>query len=128
MRPIHTLLLIEDGSLDREQYRRYLLADSSYIYRLLEAESAAAGLELCWSQSIDVILLNSELPDANGLEFLAALQARLDGARPPVLIVANEEGTVPSMALSRAIRAVKLGAEDYLLKQQLTPESLQLAV
>jgi PAS domain S-box-containing protein len=128
--PVHTLLLVEDDLLDRERYRRYLLADSSCTYQLLEAGSAAVGLELCWTQPIDAILLDSQLPDANGLEFLEALYAQNTGSRPPVVMVADEEDeTVSSaIALSNAVRAMKLGAEDYLLKHHLTAEMLQMAM
>jgi PAS domain S-box-containing protein len=128
--PVHTLLLVEDDLLDRERYRRYLLADSSCTYQLLEAGSAAAGLELCWTQPIDAILLDGELPDANGLEFLEALYAQNTGSRPPVVMVVDEEDeTVSSaIALSNAVRAMKLGAEDYLLKHHLTAEMLQMAM
>ncbi|BAU10274.1 PAS/PAC sensor hybrid histidine kinase [Leptolyngbya sp. NIES-3755] len=126
-RPVHTLLLVEDVRCDREQYRSYLMADAICTYRVLEAESAAAGLALCGTQAIDAILLGSDLPDANGLEFLEALSAK-GKLRPPVVMIAEGDGTVPSGALSKAIQAIKLGAEDYLIKQQLTPESLQTAV
>jgi PAS domain S-box-containing protein len=122
-RPVHTLLLVEDVCCDREQYRRYLTSDALCTYYVLEADSAAAGLALCGTQSIDAILLGNDLPDADGLEFLKALSAR-SGLCPPVVMIADEDGTV----LSQAIQAIKLGAEDYLLKQSLTPESLQTAV
>jgi PAS domain S-box-containing protein len=128
IRPVHTLLVIDDDHLDREQYRHYLMSDLSCTYRLLEAESATAGLVLCCTQAIDAILLNSKLPDANGLEFLEAMSAQISGEHPPVVMVADGDRTVPSVALSMAIQAIKLGAKDYLLKQLLTPESLQLAV
>jgi PAS domain S-box-containing protein len=126
--PIHTLLLVENALSAQEQYRNYLMSDPSCTYRLLTVESAAAGLALCSMQTINAILLNSNLPDASGLEFLEMLYARRNEERPPVLIIADDDGVVPSVALSMAIRAIKLGAEDYLLKHALTPESLQFAV
>jgi PAS domain S-box-containing protein len=121
--PAYTLLLIEDSVPDREWYRSYLLADSTCTYRLLEADSAAAGLELCRSHSINAILLDDQLPDANGLEFLEALSAQSNGASPSVVLVAGE-GAAPSTI----VRAVKLGAEDYLLKSDLTSELLQMTM
>jgi PAS domain S-box-containing protein len=122
-RPVHTLLLVEDAPSDRQQYRCYLAADILCTYHILEADSAAAGLALCVNQSIDAILLDGDLPDANELEFLAALSAT-SGAHPPIVVVADGNGT----ALTQAIQAIKSGAEDYLLKHSLTPERLQTAV
>jgi CheY-like chemotaxis protein len=120
--PIYTLLIIEDVAIDREQFRRLLLADDSCTYRFLEAESVAAGLELyrsATSTPIDAILLDYSLPDADGLEFLTALQAESNGTILPVIMITGigEEKI--------AVAALKLGAVDYLVKRDLTPERLQ---
>ncbi len=53
--PTFTLLIVEDLSIDTEQYRRLLMTDSSCAYRLLEAQSMAVGLELCRATIIDAI-------------------------------------------------------------------------
>jgi PAS domain S-box-containing protein len=117
-----TLLIVEDFPADRELYRRYLLNDVSCIYLLLEAESAAAGLALCQTQSIDAILLDYLLPDANGLDFLESLSAQSQGHSPPVVMMTGQGSE------SIAVRAMKLGAQDYLVKRDLTPELLQLTI
>jgi PAS domain S-box-containing protein len=154
-RPTYTLLLIESASSDRKQYCSDLTSDTLCTYRILEADSAATGLAICRdqcinlgvnlnenphikqdasqnenqeknpakNQQIDAILLCSNLPDAEGLEFLEALSATSE-ARPPVIIIADEA----EAELCKAVQAIKLGAEDYLSKQSLTPESLQTAV
>jgi PAS domain S-box-containing protein len=117
-----TLLLVEDFPADRELYRRYLRTAGDNDYRLLEAETAKAGLELCRTQVIDAILLDYLLPDANGLQFLEALNAQSQGNSPPVVMVTGEgDETI-------AVRAIKLGAEDYLVKRYLTPELLWLTM
>ncbi|KAM3105146.1 PAS domain-containing protein [Phormidesmis sp. 146-33] len=119
--PVHTLLLVDDVAPARAQYRRCLLADSSCVYRFLEAENAIAGLELCRTQAIDAILLDYSLPDQSGLAFLEALNAQ-SSDHPPVVMVSGEGDE------SLAVRAIKLGAEDYLTKRRLTPELLQLTI
>ncbi|MDX2232268.1 MAG: PAS domain S-box protein [Leptolyngbyaceae cyanobacterium bins.349] len=117
-----TLLLIEDFLPDRELYRRYLCIFGDKPYRVLEAETAEAGLELCRTEAIDAILVDYLLPDANGLQFLASLHAQSNGNSPPVVMVTGEGDE------SVAVRAMKLGAEDYLTKRQLTPDLLQLTM
>lgn len=118
-RPILTLLLVENFAPDRELYRRYLLSDTGSTYQVIEAETAIAGLELCQTQSIDGILLNCALPDQDGLAFLQALKTQALGRVPPVVMVAGQGNA------QQAVQAIKLGAEDYLLKHQLTPTLLQ---
>jgi PAS domain S-box-containing protein len=117
-----TLLVIEDFAPDRELYRRCLLSDPSSDYSLLEVESAEAGLELCRTQTIDAILLDYLLPDADGLAFLEALNAQQNRVIPPVVMVTGEGDEII------AARAMKLGAEDYLIKRALTPDLLRLTM
>lgn len=112
-----SILIIEDSSTDQEFYRRRLLADSSYSYRFFWAETAIEGLNLCRAQAIDAILLNDSLSNGDGLTFLRSLQAQSNGSSPPVVVVGQgNESTV--------VRAIKLGAEDYLVKRQITPTLL----
>ena len=114
-----TILIVEDNSIDREHYRRSLLADSSCDYQLLEATSVSEGLSLCRSKDIDAILLDYCLPDENGLSFLSALRSESNGSSPPVVMVTGEGDE------RIAIEAMKLGAEDYLPKRHLTAVLLQ---
>jgi PAS domain S-box-containing protein len=120
--PTFTLLIVEDLATDRELYRRALNQDSSYTYHLLEAESVAEGLKLCCTESIDAIMLDYALPDGDGLAFLATLDTQSNGIIPPVVMV-TEMGD-PRIA----VRAMKLGAQDYLVKGDLTPGLLQSTV
>ncbi|PSB43455.1 PAS domain S-box protein, partial [Chamaesiphon polymorphus] len=115
----YTLLIVEDFLADRELYRRALLTDSNSTYCLLEAESVAEGLEICDGQQIDAVLLDYLLPDADGLEFLAELSARNHRYPPPVVMLTGQGSE------SIAVRAIKAGAQDYLIKRDLTPELLQ---
>jgi PAS domain S-box-containing protein len=121
--PVYALLLVENGSQNRE---RSPLPIHHSSYFVLTADSAAAGLALCRDQAIDVILLNKNLPDATELEFLAALSAQ-SRDRPPVLILDDDEVT-PAEAIARTVQAIKAGAEDYLLRSSLTSKSLHQAV
>jgi PAS domain S-box-containing protein len=118
----YTLLVVEDAPTDRELYQRFLLKDSSCDYNLLTSESVLEGLEFCLTRSIDVILLDYQLPDGDGLEFLVALTAQSDGNPPPVVMLTGQgDETI-------AVQAMKLGAQDYLVKSNLTPELLQLSI
>jgi PAS domain S-box-containing protein len=119
--PTYTLLIVEDFLADRELYRRSLSNDSSCTYCLLEAESVAEGLEICHSHKIDAILLDYMLPDADGLEFLAQLSAQSSNSPPVVMMTGQGSESI-------AVRAIKAGAQDYLVKRDLTPELLQLTM
>ena len=113
-----TVLIVEDLVADRELYRRALRQDSSCVYDLLEVESVAAGLALCQTRSIDAVLLDYRLPDGNGLDFIERLSVQSNGSSPPVVMISG------CGSEKIAVRAIKLGAEDYLVKSDLTAELL----
>jgi len=117
-----TVLIIDDFPPDREVYRRYLQADLEYTYTIVEAQSAEEGLMLCGTQLVDGILLDFSLPDLDGLEFLAELKTQLGKFSPPVVMITGQGNEIV------AAKAIKNGAEDYLVKNHITPPLLQLAV
>ena len=69
-------ILIVDDEADLRSMLKAILQDD---YTVTEAESGAA-LQKCFSlDAPDVILLDLKLPDANGLDLLAADQENLAG-------------------------------------------------
>ncbi|MGH7999356.1 MAG: ATP-binding protein [Brasilonema sp.] len=122
MSDVWTLLITDDCMEDREVYREYLLSDPHHSYQILEAASAEVGLALCQKKRCDAILLDFCLPDMSGLEFLDELkQQRLDSPLPVIMLTGQGDERV-------AVQAMKRGAQDYLIKQHLQPDVLQLTV
>jgi two-component system, cell cycle sensor histidine kinase and response regulator CckA len=113
------VLIIDDSSVDRATYRRYLQQNTE-DYTVLEAELGVEGLDLCHRCQPDIMLVDYRLPDLDGIDFLTELQAQ---ANPPPVIILTGQG---SEAI--AVQAMKAGAQDYLVKGYLTPEKLQIAV
>lgn len=118
----YTIVIVDDSPEDRQTYRRYLLADKRCNYTILEEEYGEKGLQSCERVKPDAVLLDFLLPDIDGLEFLLELQAANPKNYPPVIMLTgqgNEE---------IAVRALKSGAQDYLVKGRVTSESLCFAV
>ena len=104
------ILIVDDSDEDRATLRRYLERAGPDGYRCHEASTAAEGLELCRVLHPDAILLDYSLPDDDGLEFLAALVAEHGPlACAVVMLTGAGNATV-------AVQALKLGAQDYLVK------------
>ncbi|PSB24122.1 GAF domain-containing protein [Stenomitos frigidus] len=116
------ILIVDDSPEDQALYQRYLLRDSEYSYTFLEAASVQRGLELWQQQKPDVVLLDYHLPDRDGLEFLAQLQAVTQQSYLPVIIVTGQGNE------AIAVQVMKAGAQDYLIKREITPGKLHLAV
>ncbi|QKQ76333.1 PAS domain-containing protein [Nostoc sp. TCL240-02] len=117
-----TLLIVDDSSEDRELYRRYLLRDREYCYTFLEGTLGQQGLELFQQHQPDAILLDYRLPDIDGLEFLAKLQISTQQQCLPVIVVTGQGNE------AIAVQAMKAGAQDYIVKEQITAQGLQIAI
>lgn len=90
----------------------------------LESHGGEEGLALCRSANPDCVLLDYKLPDMTGLEFLSQLCAEeLVGA--PRFAVVMLTGLVSEQIAAKAMRA---GAQDYLVKDRMDAEALSLAV
>jgi signal transduction histidine kinase len=121
MSNVWTLLITDDCQEDREVYREYLSGDPDQSYQFIEAGSAEVGLALCQKQHCDAILLDFRLPDMTGLEFLDELKQQSDIPLPVIMLTGQGDERI-------AVQAMKRGAQDYLVKQNLAPDILQLTV
>ena len=99
-----TILIIEDEAAIRRFVRPNLEAHG---YKLLEAETAAQGLQLASQHRPDAILLDLGLPDGDGLDVLAQLR---QWSRAPVVIISARDREDDKIA------ALDAGADDYLTK------------
>ncbi|WP_027254960.1 PAS domain S-box protein [Planktothrix agardhii] len=112
------ILIVDDAESDRVSYVRYLQSDSERSYRIIEAETLEEGLQLWRSQQPDVVLLDINLPDGDGLEFLEEIGTeRLINRLPVIMLTGMGDERI-------AVRAMKLGATDYLVKGDVTAVSL----
>ncbi|MEN9518998.1 MAG: hypothetical protein RLZZ381_1586, partial [Cyanobacteriota bacterium] len=117
-----TVLLVDDCLEDRITYRRYLSHNRHHSYSILEAETGEEALLLCRQKFPDIILLDYLLPDLNGLEFLDRLKIQFGQANFPVVMLTGQGNE------QIAVQAMKDGAAEYLIKQDLIPESLRLVI
>ncbi|MEB3121824.1 MAG: response regulator [Snowella sp.] len=111
---LYKILLVDDSESDRAIYCRYLLTDEDVDYQILEAETLAESLELWRSQFPDMVLADLHLPDGNGLELLTAIQEKDMRQKCPVIVITGQGNE------QIAVQAMKLGARDYLVKDDIT--------
>ncbi|MFP4040449.1 MAG: response regulator [Desulfosudaceae bacterium] len=120
------ILVVEDSETDRRTYRRFLKQCPFKDYTLKEVETMAEGLEACSGFSPECVLLDYRLPDGDGLEFLEELTCRDGQIIMPVVMMTGEGNE------EIAVRAMKQGAVDYLVKGRFQNElfcrTLQVAV
>ena len=119
-----TILLVEDNALDARLLRE-LLADAEALngaerYEIINAQRLQTALGLLAHRSFDAILLDLSLPDANGLETFERLFEHASDI--PIVVMTGLDDD--ALALS----AVQKGAQDYLVKGQVTTPLLVRAI
>ena len=101
----HVIVIIEDEALLARNLKRFLERQG---YDVFVAENAARGFALCGEVDPDVVLVDYNLPDGNGLDLIRKLR----GDDPDLRIVM----TTSHGGVRVAVEAMKAGADDYLTK------------
>ncbi len=101
---------------DEESIRRLFAASfENSDYHLLEAESAAEGVEMAVKRRPDLILLDMSLPDQDGISVINKIRG---WSKVPIIIISG----LGSEELK--VRALEAGADDYITKPFGVPELL----
>ena len=109
-----SILLIDDHPLLRKGVKQLIDLEDN-IEVVGEASNANEGLERALELDPDLILLDLNMPEINGLETLKMLRNADVASRVVVFTVSDNEEDV--------VAALKAGADGYLLKD-MEPESL----
>ena len=117
----YTISIVDDSEVDRFTCRRYLESAPNLNWNIVDCESAKEALDLCERNCPDVMLLDYLLPVTNGLELLQDLTQRL--GKLPIVIMLTGQGNE-----AVAVEAMKLGVQNYLIKGELTAQTLINAV
>ena len=97
---------------DSRTLRRILLQElkSLGIENVVQAADGGEALEVLKSNEIDLMLLDMEMPELDGLEVLELLKAE-DGLQSLSVIVISGAD-----ALEKTVKCIEIGAEDFLPK------------
>ena len=114
------ILIIEDSPLVR---RMYGLAFYRRDHELVEAENGRQALELLAAASVpfDVILLDLQMPDMNGVEFMDAVLRR-PLFKTPIIVTTAETET------SELLKQARIRPVAGILKKPWKPQELAAMV
>jgi len=100
-------LVVDDSRVIRKVACRIL---QDLRFETAEAEDYASALAACRSQMPELILLDLNMPNMDGIEFLKTLRKEHDGNRP-VIVFCTIENDVVSIA-----EAINAGADEFVMK------------
>jgi len=107
------VLVVEDDPLVGDGIRRALNGGGFAADLVASAEAAKAALD---TESFDLVIADIGLPRQDGLQLVRSLRSR--GQVIPILILTARDG------LEDRVKALDLGADDYLTKPFQVPELL----
>ncbi len=112
------ILLIEDNPGDARLIQENLAEDLDFS--IMWVDRLSTGLENLEKKKVDALLLDLSLPDSQGLETL--INVKDQNPRLPILILTGLDDK------DLALEAVRLGAQDYLVKGQVDTNLLVRAL
>jgi two-component system cell cycle response regulator DivK len=101
------ILVVEDNDKNMKLFREILAAKG---YRTLEAKTGEAAVALAAEHSPDLVLMDIQLPDIDGIEALSRLRADVRTASLPVIAL-----TAQAMEGDRE-RFLAVGFDGYVSK------------
>ena len=114
------ILIIEDNAPEVELVKTYLQEARDVSFSIVSAPRLAEGLDLLSQVKVDLILLDLSLPDSHGFETFADLYTEAN--QIPIIILTGLDDH------ELAIKAVRAGAQDYLIKDEVTRNLLVHAI
>ncbi len=115
------ILIVDDDIVDRESIKRALKEMQGKVVTT-EADCVDKALLLCNSTQFDVILLDYRMPRRDGLELILDLKERGISNDNIILMMSNSEDE------ELALECIKAGAQDFLLKKEISPNRLRRTI
>jgi len=100
-------LIVDDSRVIRKVVCRIL---QDLQFETEEAEDGLAALTACRARMPELIMLDWNMPNMNGIEFLKALRREHDGQRPVVVFCTTEND------VAHITEALGAGANEYIMK------------
>jgi signal transduction histidine kinase/DNA-binding NarL/FixJ family response regulator len=114
------ILLVEDNPGDARLLREALKEVANYQFELAHVERLSQALVRLRDENFDVVLLDLSLPDGQGLDNLASVRDAAPSV--PILVLTGLDDE------EIAVRALRVGAQDYLVKGQADGSSVVRAI
>ena len=112
----YKILLIEDDKEDAFLLEEILLENASFIFELTQVERIKFLDDISGTKKFDIILSDMNLPDSTGMETIEYVHNKFPGI-PLVVLTGNDDEAI-------GIEALRIGAQDYLVKGKFNSKQL----
>jgi diguanylate cyclase (GGDEF)-like protein len=115
------ILLVDDDQLDRALIIR-AIQKSDLSTQICEAVTVDQGLEMYAANTYDVVLLDYQMPQRNGIDMIVELRNESKDKSTAIVMMSSSEDEELSLACIRA------GAQDFILKSEISSAQLKRAL
>jgi adenylate cyclase len=103
-----SVLVVDDSRTLRKILIREL--NSLGFHNILEAADGLEAIEVVKTKAVDLMLLDMEMPELDGLGVLGQLKADDTYKSLPIIVISGAD------QFEKTIKCIEIGAEDYLPK------------
>lgn len=114
------ILYIEDDEDHMILFMDVLSSIESFSHSITHKESLTAGIEALSGHHFDAVILDLGLPESQGLDTLSRFISHCPQT-PIVVLTTNED-------IQLSVKAIKAGAQDFLVKGDISPNILERAL
>ncbi|TFF99205.1 MAG: response regulator [Promethearchaeota archaeon] len=115
-----SVLLIEDSEADTKIIIKYLEKEKDYNYKVKTAKRLSEGIETLKKNTIDIVLLDLNLPDSKKAKTLSRL-SDFSKIIPTIVLTGIDDKEF-------ALESLQKGAQDYLVKDEINSSVLTRSI
>lgn len=115
------VLIVDDDQVDRELISR-TLQKSDLKVNITSALTVDEGLDLFKNNHFDIVLSDYRMPQRDGIELILELQNEPKDIGTAIVMMSSSEDE------QLALECIKAGAQDFLIKSEITAARLRRAV
>jgi two-component system, chemotaxis family, chemotaxis protein CheY len=104
------VLIVDDSRIIRNVLKNILAERKITEESMVEAPDGKEALRILLEQPVDLLLVDWNMPNLNGLELIKTLRAQEKFKALPIVMITSEA------ARYNVVEAVKAGVSDYIVK------------
>ena len=113
------ILIIEDERLLLDMYESYF---KKVGYEVFGAKNGRPGVEIAKTEKLDLVITDIVMPDMDGYDVIKKIRGDITTEKIPILVFSNLGQR------DEIKKGLTLGADDYVVKTNLTPAELVIKV
>ena len=119
MKNKETILIVDDDELSRERIKHVFSKNAGY--KIEEADSGKSALELMEKSSVNIILLDVDMPEENGFEVCRKIRSTQKFETIPIIFITGAGN------IEDKVKGFDTGGNDYITKP-ITPQEVKIRV